>query len=63
MGTGRGGAEGPSCGADAGNQDAAGSAGYGGVAAVGHPPYVVCYGNVASTLAALLSARRLRCCT
>lgn len=63
MGTGRGGAEGPSCGADAGSQDAAGSAGYGDAAAVGHPPCVVWCGNVASTLAALLSARRLQCCT
>lgn len=52
--------EGPSCGADGGSQGAAGSAGCEDVAAVGHPP---CAGSVASTLAVLLSARRLRCCT
>ena len=60
VGTGRGGAGGPSCGAGVGSLGAAGSAGCGDAAAVGHPPYVV---YVASTLAVLLSARRLRCCT
>lgn len=62
VGTGRGDAEGPSCGAGVGSLGAAGSAGCGGAAAaaVGHPPCVV---NVASTLAVLLSARRRRCCT
>lgn len=60
VGTGRGDAGGPSCGAGVGSLDAAGSAGCGDAVAVGHPPYVV---YVASTLAVLLSARRLRCCT
>ena len=61
VGTGRGDAEGPSCGAGVGSLGAAGSAGcVGAAAAVGHPPCVV---NVASTLAVLLSARRRRCCT
>lgn len=53
----RGGAGVPSCGAGVGSLGAAGS---GDAAAVTHPPYVV---YVASTLAVLLSARRLRCCT
>lgn len=60
VGTGREGAGGPSCGAGVGSLGAAGSAGRGDAAAVDHPPYVV---YVASTLAVLLSARRLRCCT
>lgn len=59
VGTGRGGAVVPSCGAGVGSLGVAGNAGYGDAAAVGHPPYVV---YVASTLAVLLSARRLRCC-
>lgn len=58
--TGCEGVEGPSCGADVGSQGVAGSVGYAGVAAVGHPP---CAADVASTLAVLLSARRPRCCT
>lgn len=57
--TGYEGEEGPSCGAGVGSQGVAGSAGCADVVAVGHPP---CVGNVASTLAVLLSARRLRCC-
>jgi hypothetical protein len=64
VGTGCGGEEVPSCGAGAVSQGAVGSAGRVGAAAVGHPPCVVWwYGSVANTLAALLSAHRLRCCT